>query len=127
MSALPNLTGLTLLVVHDDIDIAQTLASFLRTCGAAVLAAVTVAGALAYVDEARKLDAVVADIAMAGIDAVELARKLRRNPTRNGLPIIGLTGHYTDHPSRQAFDAVVRKPVDLDDVASTIASLTRRT
>ena len=124
MSALPNLTGLTLLVVHDDIDIAQTLASFLRRCGAAVLAAVTVAGAL---DEARKLDAVVADIAMPGIDPVELARKLRRNPTRNGLPIIGLTGHYTDHPSRQAFDPLVRKPVDLDDLASTIASLTRRT
>jgi len=65
---------------------------------------VTDAGALAYVDEARKLDAMVADIAMPGIDAVELARKLRRNPARDELPIIGLTSHYTDHPSRQAFD-----------------------
>jgi CheY-like chemotaxis protein len=126
MSALHDLAGLTVLVVHDDLDIVQILASFLRTCGATALAAVTVGGAVAYIDETRKLDAVVADIAMPGINAVELARKLRRNPLRNGLPVIGLTGHYAEHPSRQAFDALVRKPVDLDDLAATIVLLTRR-
>jgi len=66
MSALHDLAGLTVLVVHDDLDIVQILASFLRTCGATVLTAVTVGGALAYIDEARKLDAVVAVIAMPG-------------------------------------------------------------
>jgi CheY-like chemotaxis protein len=127
MSAPPppsDLAGLTLLVVNDDIDTGEILASFLRACGATVLSAVTYAAALAYVDEPRKVDAVVANIATPGI--VELARKLRRNPVQNRLPIVGLTGRYTDHPSRHAFDALVRKPVDLDDLASMIASLTRR-
>jgi len=75
---------------------------------------------------ARKLDAVVADIAMPGIDGVELAKRLRRNPIRNRLPIVALSSRYADHPSRQAFDALVRKPVDLEELASTIASLARR-
>jgi len=47
----PNLAGMTLLLVDDDIDTIQILASFLRACGATVLAEVTVAGALAHVDE----------------------------------------------------------------------------
>jgi CheY-like chemotaxis protein len=123
---LPNLAGLTLLVVDDDPDSVEILAIFLKACGASVLAALTVSGALLYVTEARKLDAVVTDIAMPGMDGVELARKLRADPMRNRLPIIAVTGFYEDYLNREQFDAFLKKPVDLDKLASTIASLAPR-
>lgn len=122
----PNLAGLRLLVVDDDPDSVGILVTFLNACGAYVLAAVTVTGALVYIDEARKLDAVVTDIAMPGIDGVELARKLRSNPMRDRLPVIAITGFYEDYPTAQDFDAFLTKPVDLEKLASTIASLTGR-
>jgi CheY-like chemotaxis protein len=123
---LPNLAGLSLLVVDDDPDSVEILVTFLKACGASVLVALTVSGALTYANEARRLDAVVTDIAMPRIDAVERARKLRSNPIRERFPIIALTGYYEDYPNPGVFDALLKKPVDLDKLASTIATLARR-
>jgi CheY-like chemotaxis protein len=63
---------------------------------------------------------------MPGMDGVELARKLRADPMRNRLPIIAVTGFYEDYLNREQFDAFLKKPVDLDKLASTIASLAPR-
>jgi len=123
---LPDLAGLTLLVVDDDVDTAEILAVFLKACGASVLIAPTVSGALAYIDEARKLDAVVTDIAMPGIDGVELARKLRSNPIHDTLPIVAILGLNDDDPRPHVFDAFLKKPVNLDQLATVIASMTQR-
>jgi len=130
---LPDLAGLTLLVVDDDVDTAEILPVFLKACGASVLIAPTVSGALAYIDEARRLDAVVADIAMPGadiampgIDGVELVRKLRRNPIRDTLPIVAILGLNDDDPRPHVFDAFLKKPVNLDQLATVIASMTQR-
>jgi len=123
---LPNLAGLRVLVVDDDMDTLEILVTFLKACGAFVFASATVSGALAYVDMAPKLDAVITDIAMPGIDGIELTRKLRSNPMRNALPVVALTGFYEDYPNTELFDAFLKKPVNLDVLASSIASLTRR-
>jgi CheY-like chemotaxis protein len=120
---LRNLAGLRLLVVDDDPDSGDILVTFLEACGAHAVAAVTVTGGLVDIDEARKLDAVVTDIAMPGIDGVELARRLR-SKTRDRLPVIALTSFYDCYPNTQEFDAVLKKPVDLEKLASTITWLT---
>jgi CheY-like chemotaxis protein len=91
---LPSLHGLSLLVVDDDIDALEALHAFLQACGAVVFASPTVTGALAHVETVRKLDAVITDIAMPGIDGVEFTQKLRHHPKGYKLPIIALTGFY---------------------------------
>jgi CheY-like chemotaxis protein len=123
---LPNLHGLHLLVVDDDMDALDILVTFLQACGAFVFAAATVSGALSYIETARrKVDAVVTDIAMPGTDGVEFAQKLRGHPKSGTLPIIALTGFYEDYPNTDVFDAYLKKPVNLDKLASTITSLAR--
>jgi len=87
---LPDLSRLTLLVVDDNADSVEMLAAFLKACGARVLVARSAAGALAHVDAAPRLDAMVTDLAMPQMDGVELVRKVRARPDRTGLPVIAL-------------------------------------
>jgi len=88
---LPDLSRLTLLVVDDNADSVEMLAAFLKACRARVLVARSAAGALAHVDAAPRLDAMVTDLAMPQMDGVELVRKVRapaasggRSLTRSG-------------------------------------------
>lgn len=112
-------------MVDDDIEALDVLHAFVQACGAVAFASPTVTGALAYVDTATKLDAVITDIAMPGTDGVEFTQKLRHHPKGHKLPIIALTGFYDDYAHTELFDGFVKKPVNLDKLASTITSLTR--
>ena len=124
---LPNLHGLTILVVDDNDDAVEVLSTFLNACGAETLLARSAIGALGYVDTTLKMDAVVTDISMPQMSGVELAQKVRGHPFRNRLPIIALTGFHEEHVgSRSAFDAFLRKPVDLDELAGAIHSVVMR-
>jgi len=123
---LPDLSRLTLLVVDDNADSVEMLAAFLKACGARVLVARSAAGALAHVDAAPRLDAMVTDLAMPQMDGVELVRKVRACPDRTGLPVIALTGHYDDYAGANGFGAFLRKPVDLEQLCSAITDLVRR-
>jgi CheY-like chemotaxis protein len=121
------LAGLTLLVVDDNDDAAEVLSTFLRSCGADVLCARTAIGALTYVDESPSIDAVITDLAMPDMDGVELARRIRRHPSRKShLPVIAVTGFYEQYVGSQEFDAFLKKPVDLDGLCATVAALARR-
>src|SRR5690242_5338116 len=93
----PNLARLTLLVVDDHADTLDVLATYLRACGATVLTARSVARALVHVDGARKLDAIVTDLAMPHLDGVRLLKHVRAHRHRSELPVIALTGHYHDY------------------------------
>src|SRR4051812_10075391 len=69
----PDLSGLTILVVDDDYDSLELLAVYVSVCGGRPLPARTAYAALAYVDTAPQLDAMITDLKMPGIDGVELA------------------------------------------------------
>jgi len=121
------LAGLTLLVVDDNDDAVEVLSAFLRSCGADVLCARTAIGALTYLDASPSIDVVITDLAMPDMDGVELARRIRRHPSRKSLlPVIAVTGFYEQYLGSQDFDAFLKKPVDLDDLCGTIAALARR-
>ena len=123
---LPDLVGLTILIVDDNDDAIELLSVFFKACGASVLVARSAPGALAYIDTAPKLDVVVTDISMPLMDGVELTRKVRVHPTRRSLPMVALTGFYQDYPNTEHFDAYLRKPVDFDHLGDVIRHLTRR-
>src|SRR4051812_41147664 len=101
---LPDLSGVTILVVEDDRDSLDFLETILRACGARVLQARNAAAALSYIDTTPTLRVVITDIAMGAMDGAELARQIRRHPTRSRLPIIAITAFYEQHANRPEFD-----------------------
>ena len=122
---LPDLSGLTLLVVDDNDDALDMLGTYLSMCGAQVLQARNAAAALAYVDTQQGIDAVITDMSMPKMDGVELVRRIRRR--RASLPAIAITGFYESYMDtrRAGFDAFLRKPVNLDELCRVIRTLAR--
>ena len=94
---MPDLAGLTLLVIDDNNDSLDMLATFLRSCGSHVLEARGALSALSYVETQGRIDAIVSDLSMPAMDGVEF---VRRSP-----------------PS------ILRKPVNLDELCALIRSV----
>lgn len=79
---LPDLTGLTVLVVDDNDDAVEILSTFLEACGAHVLFARSARDGLAHIEATPRLDAVVTDVSMPQMAGVEFARRIRQHPRR---------------------------------------------
>jgi CheY-like chemotaxis protein len=122
---LPDLSGLTLLIVDDNDDALEVLGTFLRSSGAHVLQARNGPAALAYVDQRLTIDAVVTDLSMPSMDGVELVRQMRQ---RRSIPAIAVTGLYEQyaHTVGRAFDAFLKKPVNFDQLCRVIHSAVAR-
>jgi PAS domain S-box-containing protein len=124
-----NLSNRRILVVEDDLDTQELLATVLRRHGATVAAVVSVAGALAEIDR-EKPDVIISDIGMTGENGYELIRKVRaRSPEEGGrIPAIALTAYAGVADRRRAllagFQTHLAKPVEPDDLVAVILSLT---
>jgi PAS domain S-box-containing protein len=100
----------TILLVDDDHAVREVTASALREVGHAVLEASGGPAALALVDRpGQKLDLLVVDFAMPGMNGVEVAR--RAQTARPGLPVLFITG-YADLSALAGTgeDRIVQKP-----------------
>ena len=117
---LPDLTGRIILVVDDNDDALDMVGTFLQMCGADVLPACTGFAALAYLDTEPRIDALVTDLSMPGMDGIELVRRLRAHPSRSNIPAIALTGLHEHYLDTSGFTAVLRKPADLDRLCKAI-------
>lgn len=117
---LPDLSGLMLIAVDDDRDSLEFLRVVLTACGAHVVVSQTGAEALAYLDAAPKVDALITDIAMPTMSGVELVRRARSHPFHQSLPAIAVTAF----PERNdaGFNALLVKPVKLTDLCSAVRS-----
>lgn len=115
-----------LLVVDDAPDIAQLLATFLRAIGYEVLTANSANEALELARDTH-FDAVISDIGMPVMNGYEFAAALRAITDYRDVPLVAVTGfdEYDDRQrSRSAgFDAHLKKPLDLTQLASTVCSL----
>ena len=125
MSA-PSSTGnLKLLVVDDDPNTRELLAEALEVRGAHVRA-------FATAREARRTlvdwhpDLMISDLGMPRENGYELIRRVRHLPPRDGgmTPAIACTGYTRPEDRARAmragFDAVVTKPVNLDELLRAI-------
>lgn len=75
----------------------------------------------------RPYDALLLDLQMPGIDGAALAKQLRsqRGPNRH-IPIVGISAYTPEQLSaeqRALFDSYLMKPVRLDALSTTLASL----
>ena len=125
------LAGLRILTVDDDRSTREMLQEALERAGAQVLVADSARDALGKLKRFLP-DVLVSDIGMPEEDGYDLVRKVRRLPRELGgaTPAIAVTGLFRDEDcaaTRNAgYQAVTRKPVNLEELLTTIAALAER-
>jgi CheY-like chemotaxis protein len=115
------------LLIEDNADARETLRALLEAEGHRVDEAVDGAAGLARAETARP-DIALIDIGLPGIDGYEVARRLRaRLGARPILVAISGYGQLNDRLRSLAagFDAHLTKPVAADNLAATLATLSR--
>lgn len=124
----PDLTGLRVLVVEDDLDVQLFLCLSLQQFGAEVEGAASVPEAMQILPK-FKPHVLVSDIAMPGEDGNALIRRIRllSQGEGGGVPALAVTAlSATEDRSRAlwaGFQMYVRKPVDPQDLAERVARL----
>ena len=98
------LHGLPILVVDDDADVLDLVASVLTSRGAVVETAGSAEEALRALD-VRRPALLIADIGMPEIDGTELIRRVRRKYAPEELPAIALTANAQDSVRRAVLES----------------------
>jgi len=117
--ALPAANGSTLsiLVVDDNRDAADSLAALLRTLGYTVQASYDGKDALS-VYESMRPDAVLLDIGLPDVSGYEIAQQLRRAPGGENVLLIAITGwaqaDVKSSATAAGFNHHLPKPADID-------------
>jgi PAS domain S-box-containing protein len=118
--------SLTVLVVDDNVDAAETLGLLLAAHGHEV---VVEHEPLRALERARTVapDVCLLDIGLPGIDGHELARRLRAQPETAASVLVAITGYGQQQDRDEAFAAGFRhhlvKPVDFDALARLLDSV----
>lgn len=120
------LDGLRVLVVDDQPDSRELLATLLEQCGARVLQCETAAAALDCLSR-PSADLLIADIAMPDMDGYELIRQVRARGQQ--VPAIAVTAYARPDDRRQAlaagYSGYCAKPIDGALLVETARALTR--
>jgi len=125
------LAGLRIVVVDDDPDCLEMLATLLRQQDATVRTSASAAEALALVEEWTP-SLLVADIEMPGEDGYSLVRRVRTLPLERGgaTPAVAVTayGRVEDRIRSVAagFDVHLTKPIEPAELIAVVANLARR-
>lgn len=119
-----SLSPLSVLVVEDNDDTAESTAELLRMCGHAVRVATCGADALTAA-AAEAPDVVLLDIGLPGMNGWEVAAKLRRQTQGKQPVVVAMTGFGTVSDKWRSADAGVDlhlvKPVDPASLAKLLS------
>lgn len=122
--------GLRLLVVDDDSDTRTLLTFWFELDGAEVITVASAGDALEKMSF-FKPDILISDIYLPDENGCSLLIKVRNLEAKRGrkIPAIAMTASALDEDRNWAllagYDIYRCKPIDLDELASTVASLTR--
>jgi carbon storage regulator CsrA len=104
------------LLVEDNANERELLATLLRASGVEVATAGDGADALDYLQRGGRADVLLVDMGMPRCDGPTMVRTLRRDPAYAGLKIFAVTGHTADEfdlvPGPQGIDRWFMKPVN---------------
>jgi DNA-binding response OmpR family regulator len=119
----------TILIVEDDLDVADMLNAYFRVQGYETLAANLGEEAIAICQ--KKLpDLVILDIRLPDIDGYEVARRLRRDRHSYEVPIIFLTDRRNRRDRLQGLelgaDDYITKPFDIQELRLRVRNALRR-
>ncbi|MDN5931482.1 MAG: ATP-binding protein, partial [Pseudonocardia sp.] len=122
----PELDGVTVLIIDDDVRNVFALTSALELHGLTVLYAENGHDGIAMLTDHPDVDVVLMDAMMPDIDGNETTRRIRALPQGRGLPVVFLTAKAMpgDRESSLAAGATdyVTKPVDLDELLVLMGS-----
>ena len=114
------------LVVDDNQDAAQSLATLLQLSGFETTTVYDGLDAVAAAHEFRP-DVALLDIGLPSLNGFEVAAKLRQQPGGAAMVLVALTGWGQEQDRRKSseagFDHHMVKPVDIDDLMKLLADL----
>jgi len=117
-----SLSGRSVLVVDDDMRNVFALSKALRSKGLNVVMAQDGQKALRQLAENDKIEIVLMDIMMPGMDGYETMREVRRQPQFTKLPMIALTAKAMRGDREKCLEAgandYLSKPIDIDKLLS---------
>jgi signal transduction histidine kinase/CheY-like chemotaxis protein len=128
--AMSSLEGISVLVVDDDEESRDVVASQLHGCHAAVLKASSAADACELL-ETERVDVLLADIGMPDEDGYALIQRIRSlsTPGTASIPAAALTAFARDEDRQRALQAGYQlhlaKPVDASSLVAAVATLGR--
>jgi CheY-like chemotaxis protein len=120
---IPELAGLTVLVVDDEPDARELVRRFLTDCRATVVTAGSAAEALAVLADLRP-DVIVSDVGMPDADGYDLIRAVRNSsdPSGRRTPAVALTAFARSEDRTRAmlagFNAHLSKPIEPVELAA---------
>ena len=116
------LTGLSVLLVDDDIEVREVIADMLGQMSASVVAAESGREALALLEGGARVDVAVIDFAMPGLDGAATAEEARR--VRPDLAVLLMTG-YTDVSllPESYVGELLRKPFTAFDLSEALLAI----
>jgi two-component system CheB/CheR fusion protein len=122
-----DLSGLSLLIVDDELDSLEVFGELLRLVGAEVTLASSASEAL-EISARLDFDVILSDVAMPGGDGLTLVQKFREIPHTRHTVCIAVTGMATPGERERVlaagFDAHLSKPVLIDRLIDVIRRLT---
>jgi signal transduction histidine kinase/DNA-binding response OmpR family regulator len=125
------LTGLTAVVIDDDIRNIFSLASALEEYGIELRYAESGRAGLELLDGLPSVDMVLVDIMMPDMDGYETMREIRARPQFSDLPVIAVTAKAMKGDRQKCIQAgasdYVSKPVDIDQLISVLRVSVQRT
>ncbi|MFN7933215.1 MAG: PAS domain S-box protein [Bryobacteraceae bacterium] len=113
---------LSIVLVEDNVDVAQTMATALEQTGHEVTVFGDGPSALSGLASARP-DAILVDIGLPGMNGYELAERLNQQANLRQAVFVALSGHAGREPAEKAgFAKYFVKPVAIDELTSFLAA-----
>mgnify|MGYP000465724749 CR=1 FL=1 len=117
--------GETVLVVEDEAEVRMLVTETLEELGYAALEATDSSTALALVREGHRIDLMVSDVGLPGMNGRALADEVRK--LRPGLKVLLITGYAADAADRVGFlgtdISMMQKPFAIEALSNTIKRL----
>lgn len=124
-----SMPGRRVLVVDDNVDVAETLALLLQMQGHQVTCAHDGPTALQLAEQIRP-DIVFLDIGMPGMDGYQVGRLLRSQPATEATVLVAMTGYGQEEDRRRSFEAGfdyhLVKPVEPAELRDLLARVPYR-